>query len=341
MAKRTTPAAPPPPTDTDDPRNAASAKPAAAPTTSRPRSHRRGGGGRYRDHRWYVDSAGRRYWSVTTLLKALPKDALVGWAARVTAEAAIDNIDLWGQHARQLGRDAAVSALRDVRFQPNKVAIDRGKVVHAAINRWLLEQPLPDLINDVETRLVLQFLDFLERHRPEPYATEMVVFNASQWYAGTLDMIMRLPRLPGAPLALIDVKTGSGVYPETCLQLTAYRNAEFVEIGDGRELPMPAVDTCMVLHLAVDPDGPTDDDRWDLVPVETGAVRENNGNPRDLFKTFLFVREVYRFLNELSVSVIGAPMPIPPLGDEQPTMVELMTAAAPDPDGDDAKPAQD
>jgi hypothetical protein len=304
------PDAVPPPTDQDTP--------TAPPATSRPRAERHTrSGGRRVDTRWYTDYEGNRYWSVTTLLKGVPKEALIQWSARVTAESAIDDMDLWRAHARRRGRDGAIASLSRVRFDRNEEAIDRGTAVHAAIQAWVLEQPLPADLTELEERYVLQFLSFLEAHQPEIYAAELTVFNRSQWYAGTLDLIAKLPRLPGAPLMLVDSKTGSGVYPESALQLSAYRRAEFAEVQDGRVVEMPAVDACAVLHLTPD--------RWDLIPVETLKVRETSGAERDVFKTFLYVREVYRWLYETSVSVVGAPFPVPPKGDARPTMIELAT----------------
>jgi hypothetical protein len=299
----------PPPADSDAPGR-------SEPATSRPRAERHSGGRRI-DSRWYTDHEGQRYWSVTTLLKGVPKEALIQWSANVTAESAIDDIDLWRQHLRRRGRNATIKTLSRVRFDRNEEAIDRGVAVHAAVQAWVLDMPLPSDLTDLEERYVMQFLAFLEAHQPEILAAELTVFNRSQWYAGTLDLIAKLPRLPGAPLMLVDSKTGSGVYPESALQLSAYRRAEFAEIQDGRIVEMPAVDACAVLHLQPD--------RWDLIPVETLKVRETSGAERDVFRTFLYVREVYRWLYETSVSVIGAPFPVPPKGDARPTMIELAT----------------
>ena len=55
-----------------------------------------------------------------------------------------------------------------------------------------------------------------------------------QWtvfgYAGTIDAIAIKPDRPEDGIYLIDYKTGKKIYPETALQLTAYRKA-FIQCG--------------------------------------------------------------------------------------------------------------
>src|SRR3990172_181392 len=74
---------------------------------------------------------------------------------------------------------------------------------------------------------------------------EASVFNRTERYAGTLDAIATI----GGRTLVIDVKSGKGVYPETALQLAAYRWAEFVGVPDGSEQPMPPTVGAAVLHL--------------------------------------------------------------------------------------------
>ena len=67
-----------------------------------------------------------------------------------------------------------------------------------------------------------------------------------QWqYAGTFDLIARV----WGAVWLLDVKTSSGVYGSTALQLTAYGNAEFYLAEDGTEQPLPAIERYGVLHV--------------------------------------------------------------------------------------------
>ena len=68
------------------------------------------------------------------------------------------------------------------------------------------------------------YLDFLERFDPEIILSEATVINRRWWYMGTLDLVCRID---GLGLCLLDIKTTrSGVFPESSLQLAAYRHAE-------------------------------------------------------------------------------------------------------------------
>jgi hypothetical protein len=92
---------------------------------------------------------------------------------------------------------------------------------------------------------------------------------------------------------LIDYKTGKGVYPDVALQLSSYRYAEFIGAPDGSEIPMPEVEACVVLHIP-------EQGEYELVEVEAGP---------EIFQAFLFVREVFRFMEETSKRVLLGPFP--------------------------------
>lgn len=95
----------------------------------------------------------------------------------------------------------------------------------------------------------------------------------------------------GTATLLLDHKTGSGVYPEVALQLAAYRHAQFMEAPDGSEHPVPEVDGGAVLHLR--PDG------YELVPVVCDE---------QVFSHFLWFREGFRWIEDVSKDVIGDPI---------------------------------
>ena len=59
-------------------------------------------------------------WSVTTIIGALDKPALLYWAAQQAANAAIDSSDTWQAMVKESGRDEAAKWLRDARFRKPK-----------------------------------------------------------------------------------------------------------------------------------------------------------------------------------------------------------------------------
>lgn len=255
-----------------------------------------------------------RFWSVTTILKGgLPSPALTAWGMKAVAEYAVAN-------HRQLSSmlqtvrvrptsegmaiisdpdavQAAIDWLKGSPYRERDRKGDIGSAVHAAAEAHILGKPWPAPDGDVAPYLE-QFRRFLDEHKPEFELAEATVYNRTEAYAGTLDAIAVIP---GRGRALIDYKTSGrqkdgkpGVYPEHALQLAMYRFAEFIGLPDGTEAPMPAVDGCAVLWLAPDD--------YELVPVTADE---------QVFLAARYVRETFRWMEELSKSVVGQALPAP------------------------------
>ncbi len=90
----------------------------------------------------------------------------------------------------------------------------------------------------------VQWERFLAAYEPAWVMSEATVYSRLG-YAGTLDAVAHI----GGRVLLLDVKSGERVYDEVALQLAAYRYAQWVDLGDHVEHPLPAVDQCAVLHL--------------------------------------------------------------------------------------------
>jgi hypothetical protein len=148
-----------------------------------------------------------------------------------------------------------------------------------------------------------QFLNFLADFQPIYEATEASVYNRTERYAGTLDAIATIQ---GRKLVL-DAKTGKAVYPEVALQLAAYRYAEFMGLPDGSEETMREVDGAAALHLA--------DDGYELIDVQADE---------SVFRSFLYVREVFRFQEEQSKAVLRGPLHPGPISPEQRAFAEAV-----------------
>lgn len=141
-------------------------------------------------------------WSVTTLISALDKPALVPWTAIKTAECAIDQERVWKSRLEHEGRDAAIDYLKGARFRRARGARSAtalGTAVHAAceykaiFGSWRQE----DLV-DMELRpFLVQFDRFLDAFQPTYIAAEVTVFHPATpdepWaYAGTCDGFFEL-----------------------------------------------------------------------------------------------------------------------------------------------------
>lgn len=229
------------------------------------------------------------YWSVTTIISGgIPKPALLPWGIKMVAEAAVEICEQLPSMVAA-DRDSAIRFLKGSPYAKRDAAADLGSLVHQTIEAHALGKPQPEAPLPVRPYM-RSFRMFLEDIQPVFTATEASVYNRTEKYAGTLDgiatMTLPLQERPGS--YLIDAKSGKGVYPEVALQLAAYRHAEFIGLPDGSEAPMPKVDGALALHLT--PAG------YRLIEVQADD---------EVFRAFLYAREVFRWSEETSKAVLG------------------------------------
>lgn len=259
-----------------------------------------------------------RYWSVTTIIGALDKPALVHWSAIETAKAAVNSATTWQAILESDGEQAAVDYLKGARFRRprgQRSAAELGTEVHAACEQYALSGTRPDTDDEVSP-FVDQFDRFLQEFQPEYQATEVTVYSPTYGYAGTCDGFLTID---GQRL-IIDYKTSrdstdargkaKGPYPEVALQLAAYRYAELAAVWRPRRMeqwrrryyllsqterevgvPVPEVDAGAVIYLTPD--------RYAVHPVRCDEA---------VHQSFLFTLEAARWAFQLSSDVIGGPM---------------------------------
>lgn len=236
---------------------------------------RRQNNGYYADH-----ETGDRLRSVTTILGGgVPKEALVFWAANTCVDAAILALPELVAASRNRDRLAELATwLKRAHTRKKDERADVGTAVHTVIEAHILGEPLPqELLDDEEIAPYLdQFMLFVREWDVTFTASEMVVANPDDLYAGTLDYMVRSPRIVAALRALGydvpdgldlmgDTKTGGtlnkltsaghvhGVYPEAGLQMSAYRKGTVCWLRDGQRVPMPpTAEVGIVLHLQAD-----------------------------------------------------------------------------------------
>lgn len=237
--------------------------------------------GYYADHQ-----TGDRLRSVTTILSGgVPKPALMFWAAQMCTDCAIDSLPQLVQASRFPDALAELRAwILRAHTRKKDERAEVGGLVHKVIESRLLGTPLPESIKVGDTEWAIdgpelapfleQLLRFEAEWRPEFTASEMVVANPEDGYAGTLDFTISAKGLIGEALLaggyridvamdlMGDTKTGGewdrltsaghvhGVYPEAGLQMSAYRRAKVCWLRDGSKVPMPETNEVgIVLHL--------------------------------------------------------------------------------------------
>jgi hypothetical protein len=254
---------------------------------------------------------------VTTILSnGIPKPALIGWAAKSIAEYVGERLDIDADNGhvaadrlvdalRQIGtrnrynrwptdgstsRLALVETLKAVHWAERDAAARRGGEVHRLAEQLVagIEVNVPDeLAGHVDS-----YIQFLDDWQARQLLVEAVVINRVHHWMGTLDLIAELA---DGFRWLLDIKTTrSGVYPETALQLAAYRNAEHYLDGDGTEHPMLKVDQVGAVWVRAD--------GYDLVPVDAGPAT---------YRTFRHVQRVAEFQTVTGDDVVGAAIPPP------------------------------
>ncbi|MEU8968073.1 hypothetical protein AB0D11_02155 [Streptomyces monashensis] len=273
---------------------------------------------------WYrVKGTDLKLRRVTTILEqgCSKGDALTFWAGNITAETAMDNLPyLVSSSLYPDQRTEAYDWLRRAHTRKKDERAEVGTAVHRLIESKVLGTPMPEelLADDELAPFLSHFLRFVEEWQVEFEASEMVVGNEEEGYAGTLDYLLR-SRLIAAALAVYfatevphdavfvgDTKTGGeldvkGVYPEAALQMAAYRKAKAAWLRDGTKVPMPATFWAgVVLHLR--PEG------YRLIP----AVADDA-----VFEAFLTVKRNAEWTSGLSKQVIRPALTLPTNAEEK------------------------
>ena len=228
--------------------------------------------------------------SVTTIIGIVDKSGpLIGWAKRVTAEAAIDNratLESWYEIG---GRDGAVSLLTKAATQKRDRAADIGTRVHALAESVARGQPVE--LTEEERPFLAAYQRFLEEWQPRYLAAEEMVVSLSQGYGGTFDAIVEM----AGDTWMLDTKTSKGVYPETSLQLAAYTFADFIgRPADPKRYSIPPITAYGVLHLR-----PENGGVYEVVPYDVTP---------STFEAFLDALRLYRWRETEATKVMGSPL---------------------------------
>ena len=266
-------------------------------------------GGRY--HHYLLD--GETVEGVTTIIsKGVSKgDVLSRWAANKVAAAAVDSQGYW----RKLDRDEAVQFLKNSPYRDKTEAGARGTEVHGWAEHFASTGQLPDPgdVDEVIRAQVDCFGQFLSDFAVEVELSEVVIFNRAELYAGTCDGFVTLlnPNTGRRERAIIDYKTSKGVYPETCLQLAAYRYGDFYMAEDGDRVGLPGVESAYVIWLPAS-------GGYQVVPMQAD---------RGIYRVFLHAKALAHF-SEHGRKGVGKALVLP-VPQEQTSSDTIQDAAEP------------
>jgi len=228
-------------------------------------------------HSYLLDGA--KVPGVTTVIGILDKPALVNWAARETASYADAN---WARLSDMRSGDR-IPLMEKARYNTNRKAVVKGNRIHN-LGEKLANGETVDVPLDIRPQ-VEAYAKFLDGWDLTTVATETPVCHTEWGYAGTFDLIAESPRFGRA---LMDIKTGKGVYSEVALQLNAYANCDLRLVGEEvtgprggiktewLEAPLPAIDSLLVAHVL--------EDSVEMVPVKLDPA---------IFEAFLHMLEIF------------------------------------------------
>jgi hypothetical protein len=226
------------------------------------------------------------YPSVTHILTAIAKPALIAWSAN-TERAAVTEAaaDLYTEWAKEIvppvmPRESYVATLMTrlgtVKAHQKELAKagEIGTQIHQYIE-WFMRtaigaEPGPEpKVCDNALWGFMAFQDWAKSVNLKPVLIEQTIYSKSYGYAGTMDLLARV----NGTLTLVDFKSGKAVYPESFLQSAAYS----VALGEmGYVLPAEA----LIVRL------PKVDTDPDFEVVTVPPVTE-------LFPVFLAVKELW------------------------------------------------
>jgi hypothetical protein len=222
--------------------------------------------------------------ATTVLNKGYPKH-LEKWAAEQSANYAVDN---WAELA-EMPISQRLKLITGARFEDRDAAARRGTDVHRLARRIIGGETVD--VPDELAGHVDAYLEFLDEWQPRELLVEAPIASVRWRYCGTLDLVADLV---DDRRWLLDLKTTrSGVYRESALQLSAYRNAEFYLDAAGVVRPMLEVERCGVVWLRADR-------TYELVPVDASPAT---------FRVFLAAHLIARF--DEREDVLGAPLEPP------------------------------
>ena len=159
---------------------------------------------------------------VTSILRVIDKPALMPWAIGVTRDYWLAQVNAGRTDYAKIHKESW-----NANKKISKDAADIGKQVHLYAEMFFKKQPLPELTTDSAKRGVEAFHKWLEAHKVEVVASERLVFSKEHYYGGTCDFVAKIDGV----LAVGDIKTSKGIFPEMRLQTAAYQHAMQEEKG--------------------------------------------------------------------------------------------------------------
>lgn len=227
-------------------------------------------------HRYTIN--GGKVLGVTTALGlSIAKPELMLWAGKCAAEEALDLINSPDRRRWEITHN--VTSERELLYHLAKTserrrdaAAERGTRIHKLAESLIEGKPV-----EAEEELapyVQSCAKFIDEWKVRPLLQEKVIGSYRWGYAGKFDVV---GELPDGRRVLFDYKTGRRVYPDTKLQLAAYRYADVYVAEPDLEIPMQEVGITEAKAVWLQPH------EYQVIPLDTSP---------EMFKVFLNALQV-------------------------------------------------
>ena len=229
-----------------------------------------------RRHRYVWEEEDRVIKSVTTALKIIAKPALIHWASTMAVEYIIEQIapgQSYDEVELETIWEAAKWAHKNKKVHAGKI----GTILHKWIESYIKGEKPQMPVNKKLKRSVKRFLKWKKDHKVKFLISEQVTFSKKYGYCGTLDFICSYY----GENYVGDLKTSSGIYPETFLQTAAYRYSRV------EEFPKEKYAGQLILRIGRE-DG----------TLEVGIIRGKE-NYRNMFKAFIYALALSNSMDNL------------------------------------------
>jgi hypothetical protein len=234
----------------------------------------------------FYDLDGQKFPSVTTILSAIGKPALIAWSANIERDLVLKvSGEVYADSPAEKMSTAAWITTVTNRLGKEKAhkkelekAADIGSQVHALVE-WTLKAemmqeagPSPK-ISDKAMWAFSSWQKWRKEVNLKPLFVEVPVWSMAHGYAGTMDLLAEV----NGVMTVLDWKSGKAIYPEAFLQNAAYRHAT-------REMGHADPKAGLIVRLPK-----TEMD----APFEAVSV---NDDEDELFRIFLSVKEVWTWM---------------------------------------------
>lgn len=219
------------------------------------------------DQKWPSMSAIKRGAWQKPFQKKLETGELVPLDAYRVANYAVDNLDAIGR----LDKASAITLMATSAARDLNRAARRGTDVHKILEDIAAGKDIVGHLNPDADPYLPAARAFVEDCRPKWLLSEVVVFNRTLGYGGTLDAALLLER-PDGRTYWVDYKTRTetnGCYEEDVCQLGGYSFGEYMIVEDNGiavRRPLPALDGCLLVSIS--PTG------YELYPIDLDGARE-------------------------------------------------------------------